>query len=131
MLRGRATIAFVVAPFLTFASALAPQHIHEAGAGHEHAVAHSHFDPYHLDVHDSADIDIEKDIDHEHVVYLDSPILHESPHHVFVVPLAIPVNFESLPAVQRWSVTQFEDSAPVHGPPRRANFFRGPPPFLA
>ncbi len=121
----RAIALLLVAPFLTLASALAPQHVHEAG--HDHAVAHSHFDPHYLDVHNSDDLEIEHDIDH--VVWLDSAILHQTPYQTVQAP-AIPVSYEIVPARLRWSVTTFDDGARVHGPPKDTPRFRGPPPFL-
>ena len=123
----RAITLLLVAPFLTFASALAPQHVHEAGHEHNHAVAHSHFDPHHPDVHGSDDLEIEHDIDH--VVWLDSAILHQTPYQTAQLP-AIPVSYEIVPAGLRWSVTAFDDAARVHGPPKDTPRFRGPPPSL-
>ena len=126
----RAAAWLVVGPLLTFASALAPQHVHEPGAGHDHghAVAHSHFGPHDLDVHHDDVTEIEHDI--EHVVWLDSPILHEAPYRAAPVPLAIPVSYEIVLAEPRWSATTFDAAAPPHGPPRTVLRFRGPPPSL-
>src|SRR5471030_2571878 len=103
----RAIALLLVAPFLTFASALAPQHVHEAGHDHAHVVAHSHFDPHHLDVHSSDDLEIEHDIDH--VVWLDSAILHQTPYHTAPAPLAVPVGYGIVHVEPRWSVTTFDD----------------------
>ena len=122
----RAIALLLVAPFLTFASALAPQHVHENG--HDHAIAHSHFDPHHLDVHSADDLEIEHDIDH--IVWLDSPILHQTPYHAAPAPLAVPVSYDIVHIEPRWSVTTFDDAARVHGPPRNTPLFRGPPPSL-
>ena len=111
----RATAAVLVAPFLTLASALAPAHVHERGPGHDHAVAHSHFAPHHLDVQ-SDGIEIEKDSnDHAHVIYLDSPILHESPYQAAGALTALPASVETVRLQPRWFVTEFKDSAPVIG----------------
>src|SRR5205814_1921580 len=87
--RARAAALFLVAPFLAFASAIAPQHIHEAGHGHEHAIAHSHFAPHGFDFH-LADTEIEHDVDH--VVWLDSAILHESTYRTAPVALTLPIS---------------------------------------
>src|SRR5215471_9760126 len=131
----RVAAAGLVAPFLTFASALAPAHVHEPGPGHEHehGVAHSHFAPHQLNGHDH-DVEgpeIEHDDDDGHrVVWLDSPILHQSPYQVAsVLAVATPI-FETVPIERHWSVTPFDDGAPVHGPPKTAALFRGPPAFL-
>jgi hypothetical protein len=124
----RAIALLLVAPFLTFASALAPQHVHEGGHDHAHVIAHSHFDPHHLDVHNADDLEIEHDI--EHIVWLDSPILHQTQYRTASLPLAIPVSYEAVPVAPGWSVTPFEHAARVHGPPRNTPLFRGPPPSL-
>jgi hypothetical protein len=125
----RAAALFVVAPFLTFVSALASQHIHEPEPGHEHehAVAHSHFAPHHVDVHDHHDADADLDHDDAHVVWLDSSTLNEFPYQVHHVPAAVPVSFEAVPIRRDWSVTPFDDAAPLHGPPKQPSLFRGPP----
>jgi hypothetical protein len=128
----RAAAVGLVAPFLTFASALAPAHVHEPGPGQEHGlgVAHSHFAPHELSSHDH---DVEgPEIEHgdEHVVWLDSPILHQSPYQVAPVPAVVCPIFETVHIERHWSVTPFDDAAPVHGPPKTAALFRGPPTFL-
>jgi hypothetical protein len=127
----RAIAVLLAAPFLTLASALAPQHIHEPGPGrdHDHAVAHSHFGPHGLGVHHADDTEIEHDdFDHGHVVWLDSPILPESSYQPARVLPAIPASVGTVPAAElRWSVTSFDAAAPVHGPPKRAHLLRGPP----
>jgi hypothetical protein len=126
----------IVAPFLTFASALAPAHVHEPGPGHEHepAVAHSHFAPHHLEVHahDALEGDEAPEIEHddEHVVWIDSPILHETIYDANPIAPAIPVSYEIVQLERHWSVTPFDDAAPVHGPPKSLPLFRGPPFFL-
>jgi hypothetical protein len=128
----RAAAWLVVAPFLTFTAALAPQHVHEPGPGHEHehAVAHSHFAPHHLETHDHLDLAEAPELDHgdESIVWLDSSTLHESLYKTAPIPPAIPISFALVPVVEHWSVTPFDDAAPVHGPPRPASPFRGPPP---
>ena len=125
----RAVALFLVAPFLTLASALAPQHVHEAGAGHDRqVVAHSHFDPHHLDIHESDETEIEHDI--EHVVWLESAILQQAPYRTLPLPVAMPVSYEVVPAGMPWSVTTCDAAARVHGPPKPVQRFRGPPLFL-
>ena len=121
----RATALLLVVPFLTFASALAPQHVHEAGPGHDHAVAHSHFAPHEAALHESDTTEIEHDI--EHVVWLDSAFLHQPIHEATHVPPALPVSDETLAPVTQWSVLTCDDFAPAHGPPKRSQLFRGPP----
>jgi len=123
-----AAAAFLIAPFLTFASALAPQHIHEPGPGHDHdhAVAHSHFGPHDVDLHHDEGTEIEHDV--AHVVWADSPILHEAPYRIAPVALALPVSYASVSADMHWTVTPFDAAAPAHGPPRAAHGLRGPPP---
>src|SRR5258708_39082042 len=126
----RAAALLLVVPFLTLSSALAPQHIHEPGPGHDHdhAVAHSHFGPHDVGVHHADGTEIEHDdFDHGHVVWLDSPILHESAYPPARCLPAIPVSARPVPAELRWSVTSFDAAAPVHGPPKRAHLLRGPP----
>src|SRR5262245_21310585 len=128
----RAAALFVVAPFLTFVSALASQHVHEPEPGHEHEhpVAHSHFAPHHAEAHDhAAEVHDHAELDHddEHVVWLDSSTLHESPYQAQQPLAALPVSFEAVHVERHWSVTPFDDAAPVHGPPRPAALFRGPP----
>jgi len=120
----RVTTLIVLAPFLTFASALAPQHVHEPGPGHD-AVAHSHFTLHDSAIHDVDTTEIEHDIDH--VVWLDSAMLHQSIHEATHVPPALPVSYEAVPAANRWSVLRFDQAAPAHGPPKPSVFFRGPP----
>jgi hypothetical protein len=128
----RAAALFLVAPFLTFASALAPQHVHEVGHSRDHAVAHSHFNPHHTDHHESVDLEIEHDAaDHGSVVWLDSSLLHELPYQQAPAPSAIPVSYEIVPVAMHWSVTSFDAAAPVHGPPKGPPRFRGPPLPLA
>jgi hypothetical protein len=129
----RATALVVIAPFLTFVSALASQHIHEPEPGHdhEHAVAHSHFAPHHVEApstdHRSPTTDQDLDHDDENVVWLDSSTLHEFPYQLHDVLAAAPVSFESVAIERDWSVTPFDDAAPLHGPPRQPSLFRGPP----
>jgi hypothetical protein len=113
-----------------FASALAPAHVHEPGHEHAAAVAHSHFAPHHLDVPDAGE---GPEIEHDdgHVVWIDSPSLYESIHQADLIPLAVPVTYETVHVEPQWSVTPFDDAAPVHGPPKPVPLFRGPPSFLA
>jgi hypothetical protein len=121
----RATAVLLVAPFLTFASRLAPQHVHEPGPGHDQAVAHSHFAPHDEALHESDTTEIEHDI--EHVIWLDSAILHQPIHEATHVPRVLPVSDETLRPAAQWSVLQCDDAHPAHGPPKRAYCFRGPP----
>ena len=129
---GRAVALLLVAPFLAFASALAPQHVHEPGPGHDrrHAVAHSHFGPHQTGVLQGDDVtEVEPDI--EHVVWLDGSILHEALYRASPAPPAIPFSFDIVPAERHWSTTPFDEAAPPHGPPKTVPRFRGPPPSLA
>src|SRR5882672_1144640 len=116
----RAATFGIVAPFLTFASALAPTHVHEPGPGHEHehAVAHSHFAPHHLEAHDHDGEGPEIEQGDEHVVWIDSPVSFESIHQADLIPLAVPVTYETVQVERHWSVTPFDAAAPLHGPPR-------------
>jgi hypothetical protein len=128
----RATALLLVAPFLTFASALAPQHVHGLGGGHDHghAVAHSHFQPHEMGILQGKDVtEVERDI--EHVVWLDGSILHEALYHAAPDPPAIPFSDEIVVAELHWSATAFDEAAPPHGPPKTVLRFRGPPPSLA
>ena|SRR5256885_1895063 len=131
----RAAAVLLVAPFLTFVSALAPEHVHEPGPGHDHdhPVAHSHFAPHDIDIdvadiHNVGDEEIEHNV--EHVIWLDSSILHESPYQTPPLALALPVSHDAIPADLTWAVTPSNDAAPVHGPPKDTPRFRGPPPSL-
>jgi len=129
----RAAALFVVAPFLTFASAVAAQHVHEPGPDHhdDHAVAHSHFAPHgHAATHEHP-TEIEHDgQDNGHVVWIDGSALHESPYRPAHVLPAIGVTSELVVVEFQWSVTPFDDAAPPHGPPKPVDFVRGPPPSL-
>jgi hypothetical protein len=133
---GRATALLIAAPFLTFASSLAPTHVHEPGPGHEHehAIAHSHFAPHQLEAHAHAALrgDEGPEIEHddEQVVWADSPILHEAIYSANPIPPATPVSYETVQVARHWSVTPFDDAAPVHGPPKPVPLFRGPPSLL-
>jgi hypothetical protein len=124
----RATALLLVVPFLTFASALAPQHVHEAGLGHDHAVAHSHFSPHDVALHESETTEIEHDI--EHVVWLDSGILHQSTYRLAPIVTVGALRGDAVPPGVRWSVTAVDDSAPPHGPPKPVHLLRGPPLLL-
>ena len=127
----RAAAFLLIAPFLTLASALAPQHVHEPGPGHDHdhPVAHSHFSPHDnvdtADSHDAGDTEIEHDI--QHVVWLDSPILHECRYRTAAPAVALPVGYDAISVEPTWSVTPGDDAAPAHGPPKYTPRFRGPP----
>jgi hypothetical protein len=131
----RAAALLVVAPFLTFVSALATEHVHEPEPGHdhEHAVVHTHFAPHHVEVpateHRPPAADQDLDHDDEHVVWLASSTLHESPYHVHYLVAAVAVSSKAVPIERDWSVTPFDDAAPLHGPPRQPSL-RGPPPTV-
>lgn len=121
----RATAVLLVAPFLTFASRLAPQHVHEPGPGHDQAIAHSHFAPHDEALHQSDTTEIEHDI--EHVIWLNSAILHQPIHEATHVPPVLSLSAQAPRAATQWSVVRCDDAPPAHGPPKRAHFFRGPP----
>jgi hypothetical protein len=125
-----AAAAFLIAPFLTFASALAPQHIHEPDShAHGHAVAHSHFAPHDVVAHHRDDLEIEHDdAHHGQVVWANSPILHETTYRAVSIPPAIPADYASVHVELHRSVTPFDAAALAHGPPRSARRLRGPPP---
>jgi hypothetical protein len=125
----RVTALLVALPFLAFASALAPEHVHEPGPGHEHAIAHSHLAPHAIGMPHSDDgNEIEHDI--EHVVYLDSPMLCVSAVQIVPALSAIPVSYEAVLTLTPWTVIPSEVITPAHGPPRRHVLFRGPPALL-
>jgi len=142
----RATALLVAAPFLAFTSSLAPTHVHKPGPAHEHehAIAHSHFAPHPSSVHSGqwrvvgntghqapvTDHQPEVEHDDELVVWVDSPILHEAIYTASPIPPAIPVSYETVQIARHWSVTPFDDAAPVHGPPKPVPLFRGPPSLL-
>ncbi|PYQ88539.1 MAG: hypothetical protein DMG02_16740 [Acidobacteria bacterium] len=119
----------VIAPFLLFGSALAPLHVHEPGAGHSHALVHSHFALHHFESQQPEGAEFEQGP--ERVIWLESAILHQTAYHADSGPPPIAASFDTIPAVPSWSSTPFDDVAPAHGPPRRHLSFRGPPLFLA
>lgn len=128
----RAIAPFLIAPFLVFASALAPQHVHEPGSSDDrhHAVVHSHFAPHdHAGHHDDA-TEIEHDEVGGHVVWLDSAILHQWPQRLAPAATALAISLDILAPVARWSVTAIDESAPPHGPPKLVRSLRGPPSLL-
>lgn len=126
---GRVTALIVIAPFLTFASALAPQHVHSAGPGHDHAIAHSHFGPHEHSVrHDDDVTEIEHDI--ERVVYLDAAFVHTTAFRIARLLFALPFSHNEICVATRWTVTTADGVAPAHGPPRCGALFRGPPSSL-
>jgi len=124
-----ATIA-LVAPFLTFVSALAPAHVHEPGPGHEHqrAVAHRHFSPHRPD-HQHHEASERPEVEHDdgQVVWIDSPAVYESIHQSAPIPPAASVTAETVLIERQWSVTPFDAASPPHGPPKPASLLRGPP----
>jgi hypothetical protein len=124
----RATALLLVVPFLTFASALAPQHVHEAGPSHDHAVAHSHFAPHVAELHESDTTEIEHDV--EHIVWLDNGILHQSTYRIAPIVTTVVIGGDAVPPAGRWSVTAVDESAPPHGPPKLVHLLRGPPLLL-
>jgi hypothetical protein len=123
----RAAALLLVAPFLAFASALAPEHVHDAGAGHDH-VTHRHTGLHAVDTHNADTTEIEHDV--EHIVWLVGGILHEAPYRAAQPPPAIPARNEVVAATLHWSFTRFDDAAPAHGPPKRLELLRGPPALL-
>ncbi|HUK35153.1 MAG TPA: hypothetical protein VLV86_14645 [Vicinamibacterales bacterium] len=125
----RVTALLLLAPFLTLASALAPQHVHEPGPGHDHAVAHSHFAAHEQALQHGDDVtEIEHDI--EHVVYLDGAFVHTTGFRVAPVRSAVLPHQSQICLATRWTVTPADDIPPAHGPPKRCPFFRGPPSLL-
>ena len=125
----RVTSGLVIAPFLVFGSALAPLHAHEPGAGHSHALVHSHFEPHHLESHEPEGAEVEQGA--ARVIWLESAILHGTAYQIYPPLPLVAARFEAMPPDAFWSATPFDDVAPVHGPPRCHPLFRGPPPFLA
>jgi hypothetical protein len=119
------TSGLVIAPFLVFTSVLAPLHAHEPGAGHSHALVHSHFEPHHLESHEPDAAELEQSA--VHVIWLESAILHQTAYHADPGPPLVFAGFDSIPVTPSWSATTFDDVAPVHGPPRRHSSLRGPP----
>ena len=125
----RVASGIVIAPFLVFGSALAPVHAHEPGAGHSHALVHSHFEPHHFQSHEPKGAEVEQGA--ERVIWLESAIINQPAYQVDPGPPLISASFKAIPPETSWSSTPFDDVAPVHGPPRRHPSFRGPPLFLA
>jgi len=77
----RVTSGLVIAPFLVFGSALAPLHAHEPGAGHSHALVHSHFEPHHLESHEPEGAEVEQGA--ARVIWLESAILHGTAYQIY------------------------------------------------
>jgi hypothetical protein len=119
----------VIVPFLLFGSVLAPLHVHESGAGHSHALVHSHFEPHHFESHEPEGAEFEQGA--ERVIWLENAILHQAAYHADAGPPLIAISFDAILAAPSWSATPFDDVAPPHGPPRSHPSFRGPPLFLA
>jgi hypothetical protein len=124
----RAAAALVIAPFLLSGSALAPLHVHEPGAGHSHALVHSHFEAHHFEPDQPEGPEFEQD--EARVVWLDNAVLHQTAYHVDPGLPVVAADLTNIPDVPSWSSTPSDDEAPAHGPPRRHPPFRGPPPFL-
>ncbi len=124
----RVAALVLLAPFLTFASALAPQHVHQAGPGHEHPIAHSHFSPHEVGsaasaLHDGDEIEA----DLEHVVWIDSSAIHELPFRVDYAPANFTAPFGlARPATESFARDRYR-TAPAHGPPTPVWRLRGPP----
>src|SRR3954469_5557901 len=116
----RAAALLVAGPYLLLASALAPEHIHEPEAGHdhEHAVAHSHFSPHPAGAHHDP---TELEHDDDHVVWLDSSILNEHLFQASPVPVAVVSVVAGVAVERQWWSIPAEDIAPAHGPPRVAH----------
>src|SRR5262249_1759645 len=71
----RAAAALVFVPFWIFASALAPQPVHEGDADHHHgAVVHSHFEPHEI-AQETTDPEIGAD---EQILWLQVSVVHST-----------------------------------------------------
>jgi hypothetical protein len=128
--RGRRAIAgLVLTPFLALTSALAPEHLHQRDAEHSHPFIHSHFEVHDLatQAHDGAELVHGG----EHVVWLESAVLHQMTYQFDPHPVVLGEAVGALPTDISWSATTFDKAAPPHGPPRRTPSLRGPPLFLA
>jgi hypothetical protein len=124
----RVASGLVIAPFLLFGSALAPVHEHQSRGEHSHPLVHSHFDVHHLESHEADGPEIEQE--GEGIIWLDSPIIHQTGYHLSPDATLATAIFELIPSDSSWSPTPFDDVAPVHGPPRRDTSLRGPPSLL-
>ena len=120
----RAVAGLVVGPFVALACAFAPPHAHAHEADHSALLIHSHFQPHESTPHPDAP---EVEPGSERVVWLENAIIHANPYQL-EPPLAVVVgNVELGEASAEWSVAASHESAPAHGPPRRASSLRGPP----
>src|SRR5437867_2657549 len=100
----RCLAALVAAPFLVFGSGLAPLHAHESDGHHEHAVVHRHFEPHQHVAHDGKTSELDDD---EHVVWLDTALIHASTLQLDA-PTAVLIRVPSAVASPRsWSVITF------------------------
>ena len=120
----RAVAGLVVGPFLALAGALAPVHAHEREADHSHVLIHSHVQT-HEAVHDHDGTEVEPGS--EHIVWLDSAIIHAVPYQLDPPAALVSDSLELVESPASWSSITFNASAPVHGPPRRGSSLRGPP----
>jgi hypothetical protein len=125
----RVATVLVIAPFLLAGSALAPLHVHEPGAGHSHALVHSHFEAHHFESDQPEGPEFEQD--EARVVWLANTVLHQTTYHLDPGLPLIAADLANIPDVPSWSSTPSDDVAPAHGPPRRHPSFRGPPSFPA
>lgn len=128
-LPARGTAVFLVLPVLAFASALAPQHVHEPGPEHTHAIVHSHFSPHEHAVRPTDTVtEIEHDV--EQVVYIDGSFVHVAAFRIAPALSALPLEQGAIRFAPRWTATPSDDVAPAHGPPKHSVVFRGPPALL-
>jgi hypothetical protein len=120
----RRVAVLVAAPSLVLGSGLAPLHEHESDADHAHVVVHRHYAPHQSVSHDEKTSAFDDD---EHVVWLDTPVIHALPFQLDV-PSAVLIRVPDIVTPLRsWSVITFEEGAPAHGPPRPIASLRGPP----
>ena len=125
---GRVVLSLILAPYIAL-SAMAPEHVHEADAGHPRSAAHRHLQPHSVAFHDEDHAQLADD--DEHVVWLDGVVLHQ-PTYQLVAPAAPPTaRFELVPPTADWASPPDDDTAPPHGPPRACLSLRAPPSLSA
>jgi hypothetical protein len=121
--RARVASRVLLAPFLVFATGLAPLHAHEPADDHSSAVVHAHFAPH--EFHDEQG----PAFDHgaEKVVWLDSAIIHTVPYELASQAANVVGGFDLIVPATSSRLTAVEVAAPAHGPPRLGSQLRAPP----
>ena len=117
----------IVLPALALGPALPPEHVHESADGQGHAVAHLHFAPHPILVHDGDG----REWDHAEesgLVWLVQAMVDKA---AFQLSPQVATRYDALDILEpaRLSASlPMECEAAAHGPPRQCLSHRGPPP---